>query len=176
MTLVEIFADKYTDKVQNGLAQIYDELFAPIREDVELMLEIGVDRGGSIEGWIEYFPNACVFGIDKNGPECDFIHERFVMWALDVNAIENSTFYNFRPFDIIIDDGSHINKEVFHAFEILWPFVKPGGYYIVEDIQVPFGDADYPKIEVYFESFARLSGWKYEVPQYNLLWLKKEEA
>merc|ERR1712029_878213 len=38
-------------------------------------------------------------------------------------------------FDIIIDDGSHVPNHQLVSFETLWPSIKPGGMYIVEDIE-----------------------------------------
>jgi cephalosporin hydroxylase len=39
------------------------------------------------------------------------------------------------PFDIVIDDGSHVNAHIRASFEALFvDHLKPGGYYIVEDI------------------------------------------
>lgn len=38
-------------------------------------------------------------------------------------------------FDIIIDDGSHWPQHQIISFETLWKAVKPGGMYIVEDIE-----------------------------------------
>ena len=41
-------------------------------------------------------------------------------------------------FDIIIDDGSHVPKHQIISFENLWPSVKPGGLYAIEDIETSF--------------------------------------
>ncbi|CAE7720001.1 mycE, partial [Symbiodinium pilosum] len=39
-------------------------------------------------------------------------------------------------FDIIIDDGGHHNKHNKATFEGLWPALRPGGLYFLEDLQV----------------------------------------
>ena len=39
-------------------------------------------------------------------------------------------------FDVVIDDGGHQNCQIWHSFEKLWPTVKPGGLYFIEDMQV----------------------------------------
>ena len=36
--------------------------------------------------------------------------------------------------DVIVDDGSHVSAHVILSFETLYPSLKPGGIYIVEDI------------------------------------------
>jgi len=38
------------------------------------------------------------------------------------------------PFDIILDDGSHITSHQKQSFETLFPGLKSGGFYIVEDV------------------------------------------
>jgi len=39
-------------------------------------------------------------------------------------------------FDIVIDDGGHHNCQIWHSFKKLWPTIKPGGLYFIEDMQV----------------------------------------
>jgi demethylmacrocin O-methyltransferase len=41
-------------------------------------------------------------------------------------------------FDLIVDDGSHINEHVIKTFEILFPKLKKGGIYVVEDTQTAY--------------------------------------
>jgi hypothetical protein len=44
----------------------------------------------------------------------------------------------FGPFDIVIDDGSHVPKHVVTSFGALFPQVKDGGLYVIEDVQTTF--------------------------------------
>ena len=39
-------------------------------------------------------------------------------------------------FDIIIDDAAHGNLHIFNSFNALWPTVRPGGLYFLEDLHV----------------------------------------
>jgi hypothetical protein len=43
------------------------------------------------------------------------------------------------PFDIIIDDGSHHWNHQITTLQQLFPFLKPGGFFVVEDIDTSFG-------------------------------------
>ena len=36
---------------------------------------------------------------------------------------------------MVIDDGSHVPEHQVISFEALWPSVKPGGIYVVEDVE-----------------------------------------
>jgi hypothetical protein len=40
----------------------------------------------------------------------------------------------YGPFDMIIDDGSHLSPDVIYSFENLFGHVKSGGVYVIEDI------------------------------------------
>jgi predicted O-methyltransferase YrrM len=40
-----------------------------------------------------------------------------------------------RPIDLVIDDASHLLAETRTSFEILFPLVRPGGVYVIEDWQ-----------------------------------------
>jgi len=39
-------------------------------------------------------------------------------------------------FDVVVDDGGHTNKMIKTSFDGLWPHVKQGGLYFLEDLQV----------------------------------------
>ena len=41
-------------------------------------------------------------------------------------------------FHIIIDDGSHINEHVIETFNLLFPKLKDGGVYVIEDTQTSY--------------------------------------
>lgn len=40
-------------------------------------------------------------------------------------------------YEIIVDDGAHLNSAIRSSFENLWPAVAPGGYYVIEDMGMP---------------------------------------
>jgi hypothetical protein len=42
------------------------------------------------------------------------------------------------PFDIVINDGSHVPKYVVASFHILFPVLRDGGMYVIEDVQTAF--------------------------------------
>lgn len=123
-----------TDKLLNGYGPIYEELFAPYRESATSICEIGIFKGGSLQAWEEYFPNAVIVGIDK---EKEFASKTygdriFSMW-INVSQPEQLTAA-MRYYDIIIDDGSHKWQDIETAFVKLWPMVNPDGLYIIEDV------------------------------------------
>ena len=177
LSLVEILRGKPTDKVANGLAEFYDELFGDIRNDVRKILEIGIDKGGSIQGWREFFPHALVYAVDRRAEAITNIainDHNTVAICCDVTDRQSMEhLLGYFDFDIIIDDGSHINKDVILAFDILWPRLRTGGYYIVEDIQVPYRNPDYPTIGAYFINFALENNIREAEFRSNVLYLRK---
>ena len=42
------------------------------------------------------------------------------------------------PFDIVIDDGSHVPEHQIATFKTLWPALRGGGLYAVEDIETSY--------------------------------------
>jgi hypothetical protein len=39
-------------------------------------------------------------------------------------------------FDVVVDDGGHKQCHIWTTFKKLWPLLKPGGLYFIEDLQV----------------------------------------
>ena len=45
--------------------------------------------------------------------------------------------FNKKKFKIIIDDGSHLLKDIIHNLKFFFQFLDYGGYYIIEDYNHP---------------------------------------
>lgn len=37
---------------------------------------------------------------------------------------------------VLLDDGGHKNNQIYHSLHTLWPYLKDGGLYYIEDVQV----------------------------------------
>lgn len=130
-------------------ARHYDTHFAPRRDEPLTVLEIGVggyddpSKGGeSLRMWKEYFPRARVFGIDvadKSAVEEDRI--RVFRGSQQDAAFLEQVVAETGPLDIVIDDGSHRNADVVASFEALFPRLREGGIYAVEDTQTSYWPA-----------------------------------
>lgn len=101
------------------------------------LLEIGVLDGQSLLTWKEYYPNAKIVGIDIN-PDCKKIENVEQNIFVEIGSQDDVTFLEsiidkFGKFDLILDDGSHINHHIITTFQFLFDFVKPSGTYVVED-------------------------------------------
>ena len=154
MTLTEL-ADKYgTDKGgfphhgdgihvhENAVGHHYTEVYARYlderRESVTKVLELGTWSGQSARMWRDYFPNAEIHTLDIEpreplGPRPD--NSRITFHHGDEsNAVTLGQMAKHGPFDLIVDDGSHISRNQIFIFDHLWEAVKPGGLYVCEDL------------------------------------------
>lgn len=122
-----------TDKIEpHGYFQTYLELAAKIGPSGRI-LEVGVLDGESLKMWQALFPTGDVTGVDNNEdavwPEgthrviCNQNDPRLA------KMLEGS-------FDLIVDDASHYGLATQQTFLNLFPLVKPGGYYVIEDWQI----------------------------------------
>ena len=114
----------------------YNFHFYPIRENVKKVLEIGIDKGESLEMWKEYFPKAEIHGLDINEECTKFSEDRIKIHIGDQSNIKylDKLGKENGPFDIIIDDGSHIHDHIIRSFTSLYPYLNNKGNYVVEDV------------------------------------------
>lgn len=138
-TLDEIAIECGTDKSSKGhnYCQYYDMFFSNMREWPNNLLEIGIDKGDSIKMWQEYFPITAIHGIDIRG-DYEYLYDgRTLTHIVDQsNKGELILFAEQYPnyFNIVIDDGSHQSADMVLTFETLFPYLRSGGYYIIEDL------------------------------------------
>lgn len=110
------------------------------------LLEIGVGGygnpyagGNSLRMWKKYFPFGKIFSIDIYD-KSQLQENRIKIYKgsqideIFLNRITDET----GNFDIIIDDGSHINEHVITTFNILFHKLKDGGIYVIEDTQTSY--------------------------------------
>ena len=132
-----------TDKLEHGYTAVYEKYFENIRDQKLKILEIGIADGKSLLMWSDYFKNSTIIGIDIHKID---IEEK----KLDRNNIKvhqgsqsdekfiNELINQYGNFDIIIDDGSHLRKDVIKSFHLLFPHLKNDGLYVVEDMQTSY--------------------------------------
>lgn len=122
---------------------IYERDFEKLRNDPINILEIGIFKGDSIKAWLDYFPNATIFGIDlftRITPEdIDILNHPRVKWLQgDSTKIEIKEKIMLAwpdiTFDIIIDDGLHTPYANRETFNNIFPMCKKNGFYYIEDV------------------------------------------
>ena len=120
----------------------------------------------------EVFKNAqCIVGLDINNESKQYENSQQNIFV-EIGDATNSNFINeivqkYGTFDIILDDGSHINRDVIKSFEILFPLLNDNGLYIVEDTitykHTNYIDINYPNhLEYFFKYTMFLNQWRYD--------------
>jgi len=148
-SLAEIGAEFGSDKLSHRYLQFYENLFATIRHEPVRLLELGVGGwehpddsgygGHSLRMWREYFPQGQVVGLDildKSEVADDRIS--IARGSQTDETLLRELVSAYGPFDIVIDDGSHIPDQVGASFAILFPLLTDDGIYCIEDIQTSY--------------------------------------
>jgi len=154
MTNLTDLADKYgSDKgsKKHRYTELYHMLFQPHVDRPINFMEMGLLIGGpehgidadrkttdlpSIRMWLEYFKEAHITGLDISDFSW-FEHERFSFVRCDMDtreAIQDVTSA-LPEMDIIVDDASHASHHQQNAFLELFPKLRSGGLYIIEDLR-----------------------------------------
>jgi len=115
---------------------IYEHHLQRFKGKSPVILEIGVQAGGSLQMWKDYFDDDCrVVGLDIS-PECKDHEEEgvevFIGKQHEPKAI-NQILEKYPHIDIVIDDGGHISWQMINCFDILYNKISANGTYIVED-------------------------------------------
>lgn len=139
-----------TDKVTHGYLAHYDHHFGRARWRVRTVVEIGVGGneartpGGSLRLWRDVFPRARVIGIDLHDKDVDLGSRVSFVRAdqTDTDALARVVEDLGGAIDVVIDDGSHVGEHVRRTFDALFPHVRPGGTYAIEDLHTSYW-ADY---------------------------------
>jgi SAM-dependent methyltransferase len=111
--------------------------------NVSMASNMGADGkpGASLYAWRELFPKAQIFGADIDRQilfeseriktfYCDQTSETSIKELWGSNDLQDG-------FDIIIDDGLHTFEANQCFFENSSKKIRPGGYYIIEDMRIP---------------------------------------
>jgi SAM-dependent methyltransferase len=133
-------ASRYdTDKAGFGLyLRYYEEYFAPLWDREIKLLELGINKGGSLLLWRDHFPRGTIVGLDlspialadDSGRVFTYQGAQQDTALLDRLARERAP----EGFDVIIDDCSHIGAYTRASFWHLFDHhLKPGGLYVIED-------------------------------------------
>ena len=140
MSLLHDLGIKYhTDKAyDHNFMRFYEKFFEPIRFEVKNLLEIGVWGGASIKVWLEYFPNAQIYGVDTAPKPSVEQHERFTFITKNAFDTDVTSMFGTDFFDIVIDDGSHRMTEQRRSLKTYWPKIKPNGMFVMEDMHTSF--------------------------------------
>jgi hypothetical protein len=130
---------------------LYEQWFRHLRYTPVRLLEIGVGGytkthhgGDSLRMWKRYFPKGQIISIDLYDKSA-LQENRIRIYQGDQSdaLFLQKLSQDEGPFDIIVDDGSHVQSHIIASFEALFPLMKSGGIYVIEDTQTSY----WPKYE-----------------------------
>lgn len=136
-TLDEIAISTGTDKNSNchNYCGYYSMFFESIRQLSINVLDMGIYHGDSLRMWESYFPNGRIFGADWEDMS-QYDSGRIQTYICDQTKIDDlARLAEETPeMDIVIDDMGHQSTAQRLAFQELFPHVKSGGFYCIEDL------------------------------------------
>jgi hypothetical protein len=131
---------------------VYSMLFAPLKNKRIEFAEIGVAAGSSVILWWNYFTNASLHFFDRdqnflnNVKGMEFPEREPYLALMDVSVddgVRTSLEITGKQFDVILDDSSHVYEHQIRIAKEAFPFIKSGGYLIIEDIYRTESEAKY---------------------------------
>jgi hypothetical protein len=182
--MIEIIARKHanTDKRLHGYLPYYRRHFHDRRHERIKLLEIGIgghasrQGGDSLKIWKDYFPRGEIFGLDLY--DKSYLQQpRITILQGDQNdpAVLGEIASRHGPFDIIIDDGSHVSEHIITSFRALFSHLAADGLYVIEDIYLSYEEKYHGGSSVEFNDPRTVNGflktlieelhWKY-IPGY----------
>ena len=132
---------KNSDKIKaHGYANIYEKIFLKYKEKDIDILELGSFYGNASAALYFYFKKAKIHSGDINPDMFKFFSNRIRNFYVDtgskISITKNILEYGTN-FDFIIEDASHMLKDQIISLFMLFPLIKPGGYFIVEELDFP---------------------------------------
>jgi 23S rRNA U2552 (ribose-2'-O)-methylase RlmE/FtsJ len=140
--LIDIFENDTSRSLTkwNHYFEIYERYFQKFVGTSVKVLEIGVEGGGSLQMWKEYFgKQSNIVGIDID-PSFKYEEEQIFIEIGDQSDHNflNTVIEKYGNFDIIIDDGSHHQLHILKSFSCLYPSLNNNGIYLIEDLHTSY--------------------------------------
>ena len=178
MLLDDLFIKYGTDKGGPwgwGYSPVYEKHLD--RDRVKSVLEVWICGfrdipnnvvGASLFAWRDYLPEAEVYGVDNDArfifndqPRihtalCDAYDERSLADALHA--------FRWPQFDFICDDAVHDPLPQIHLCRLLWPMLRPGGVYAIEE-SCPYkcpGGTLKPMVDVLLSLYSEMQVTEYQ--------------
>jgi len=135
--------------IKHGYTQHYEKIIDDLggKNAPLTIAEIGIACGASLRMWANYLPNSKIDGYDIQ-MECAKLCRDLPSVSItisDPRKVDKDAAY-----DLVIDDGSHIAEDVLGVLAHCWRWVKPGGYYVIEDMGCTYNDGYRDKFNKHF--------------------------
>jgi hypothetical protein len=143
MSLLEIIDNTRTDKnTSHSYLSTYEQLLFKKKNTAKNILEVGIQSGGSIKLWHDYFVNASIYGLDTMNEEhlWDEINnkDRITLYcshdAYDTEKFKTTFLEKDIKFDLLLDDGPHTFNSMKIFIQLYSQIMADDGILIIEDI------------------------------------------
>lgn len=157
---------------------VYESALGRYRGTAPRMLEIGIQNGGSSRLFADWLGDGTrIIGVDID-PNC----ARFsVPGQIDIHigdqadpAFLTALATQTGPWDIVLDDGGHTNNQILTSFQALFPALRDGGTYIIEDTHAHWLGAnfrDHPRglsvVSLVADLFDNMHRWTGQAQHFN---------
>lgn len=143
MSLIDLVDNSRTDKnTLHSYLQLYQQLLIKKKDTAKNVLEIGINQGGSLKLWHDFFTNAQIYGLDI----MPIVHmwkeiknkDRIKIGRFDAYDVEffNNNFLNKNiKFDFMLDDGPHTLDSMKQFINLYSQIMTEDGILIIEDVQ-----------------------------------------
>ena len=152
---LESTPDEFILVKSRGMIDWYEASFAD--DPPKRVLEVGIFKGGSVVLFSELWRPERLVAVDiavepipalaeyvRRCQLAESVKPVFGIDQADVAAMRSVIVSEFgaAPLDLVVDDGCHFLEETRATFETAFPFLRPGGTYVIED----WGWAHWPGI------------------------------
>ncbi|MET0524899.1 MAG: class I SAM-dependent methyltransferase [Nocardioides sp.] len=121
---------------------VYHRHFERFRGRPVVVLEFGVNQGGSLEMWRDYFgPDAKIFGVDID-PRCREFEDENIRILIgdqaDKEFLQQVVAEIGEPIDVVIEDGGHRMRQQKMTFRHIYPHLSDDGCFLTEDTHTSY--------------------------------------
>lgn len=138
--------DKGTQIPQDGkhhgprlhFTTIYHDYMKDYRNEEINFMEIGIANGTSLSMWKDYFSKAQIHAldiVDSSKYRTDRVH---IHKTDQTNRTQLKEAADNKEFTFIVDDGGHMMGQQQISLGCLFPYVKSGSYYFIEDLHTSY--------------------------------------
>ena len=144
MSLIELVDNTKTDKnTTHSYLDLYQTLLESKKFTAKNVIEVGVERGGSIKLWSDFFINAIIFGLDMMSPDNvweGIKNNQKIILHTQTDAYNEVFFKNTFldkniKCDFMIDDGPHTLDSMKKFIALYSQIMTDDGILIIEDVQ-----------------------------------------
>ena len=119
----------------------YHRHFEQFRGKSVVVVEFGVSQGGSLQMWRDYFGDqATIYGVDIDERCADLggPGTHILIGDQEDREFLRSVGERTGPIDVLIEDGGHTMGQQLATFEEMYPLVKEGGVFLIEDLHTSY--------------------------------------